>query len=137
MGVINAHLCGEKTVLRVVSLTRTQHEFLAKQSPLGGGGGRWGSVSNLFPKAFPPCSKRKGPLKRGWSVSSLPQASYFNIIKLQEAIASESFFEFRPLCIQKLNLETGFTESDHVLEGEMKIGAQVKSVLLIGKSILL
>ena len=67
----------------------------------------------------------------------LPQASYFNIIKLQEAIASESFFEFRPLCIQKGNLETGFTESDHVLEGEMKIGAQVRSVLLIGKSILL
>ncbi|KAJ7379856.1 hypothetical protein OS493_012608 [Desmophyllum pertusum] len=41
----------------------------------------------------------------------------------QEAIAAGSFYECEP-CIQKGDLETGFAESDHVLEGEMRIGGQ-------------
>ena len=30
------------------------------------------------------------------------------------------------MCIQKGDLETGFAESDHVLEGEMRVGGQVR-----------
>ncbi|KAL9964449.1 hypothetical protein ACROYT_G028093 [Oculina patagonica] len=48
-----------------------------------------------------------------------------SILTIEEAIAAESFFKCRPLCIQKGDLETGFSESDHVLEGEMRIGGQV------------
>ncbi|XP_078350679.1 xanthine dehydrogenase/oxidase-like [Oculina patagonica] len=45
------------------------------------------------------------------------------ILTIEEAIAAESFYD-ADLCIQKGDLETGFAESDHVLEGEMRIGGQ-------------
>ena len=69
-------------------------------------------------------------LPRLSSVFSLLCLLRFVITIFQEAIACESFFEFKPLCIEKGDLETGFTESDHVLEGEMRIGAQVSLVFL-------
>ena len=72
-------------------------------------------------------------LPRSTLVFSLFCLLRFVITIFQEAIACESFFEFKPLCIEKGDLETGFTESDHVLEGEMRIGAQVSSDFLIGK----
>ncbi|XP_078351392.1 xanthine dehydrogenase/oxidase-like [Oculina patagonica] len=46
------------------------------------------------------------------------------ILTIEEAIAAESFYDIDQLCIQKGDLETGFVESDHVLEGEMRIGGQ-------------
>lgn len=44
----------------------------------------------------------------------------------QEAIAAESYLNPEPMCIQKGDLEAGFAESDHVLEGEMRVGGQVR-----------
>ncbi|XP_020627784.1 xanthine dehydrogenase/oxidase-like isoform X2 [Orbicella faveolata] len=46
------------------------------------------------------------------------------ILTIEEAIAAQSFLESTPMCIQKGDLETGFAESDHVLEGEMRVGGQ-------------
>ena len=43
----------------------------------------------------------------------------------QEAIAAESFIESTPMCIEKGDLERGFADSDHVLQGEMRMGGQV------------
>ena len=43
----------------------------------------------------------------------------------QEAIAAESYVQSEPMCIQKGDWETGFASSDHVLEGEMRVGGQV------------
>ena len=45
-------------------------------------------------------------------------------VDLQEAIAAEAFYNI-DMCIQKGDLETGFAESDHVLEGEIRTGGQV------------
>ncbi|KAJ7379815.1 hypothetical protein OS493_012562 [Desmophyllum pertusum] len=39
----------------------------------------------------------------------------------QEAIAAGSFYECEPCIHEKGDLETGFAESDHVLEGEMRM----------------
>uniref|UniRef100_A0A667YLH0 Xanthine dehydrogenase/oxidase n=1 Tax=Myripristis murdjan TaxID=586833 RepID=A0A667YLH0_9TELE len=45
------------------------------------------------------------------------------IITIQEAIAAQSFYQ--PIrTIQRGNLEAGFKQADHVLEGEMHIGGQ-------------
>lgn len=44
---------------------------------------------------------------------------------MQEAIAAESFYDLGLLCVENGDLERGFAESDHLLEGEMKIGGQV------------
>ena len=52
--------------------------------------------------------------------------SHRNTFYKQEAIAAESFFESTPMCIEKGNLQTAFAESDHVLEGEMRLGGQVR-----------
>lgn len=46
------------------------------------------------------------------------------IITIEEAIAAESYLNPEPMCIQKGDLEAGFAESDHVLEGEMRVGGQ-------------
>lgn len=46
------------------------------------------------------------------------------IITIEEAIAAESFLESTPMSIQKGDLENGFGGSDHVLEGEMRMGGQ-------------
>jgi len=45
------------------------------------------------------------------------------ILTIEEAIAAESFYDI-DMCIQKGDLETGFAESDHVLEGEIRTGGQ-------------
>ena len=47
----------------------------------------------------------------------------------QEAIAAESFLDSTPLCIEKGDLKAGFDESDHLLEGEMRVGGQVGQAL--------
>ncbi|KAF3688302.1 Xanthine dehydrogenase/oxidase Xanthine dehydrogenase [Channa argus] len=45
------------------------------------------------------------------------------VITIQEAIAAQSFFQ--PIrTIQKGDLEAGFKQADHILEGEMHIGGQ-------------
>jgi xanthine dehydrogenase/oxidase len=44
----------------------------------------------------------------------------------QDAIEANSFFE-PILKIEKGDLQKGFSEADHVIEGEMRTGAQVCS----------
>ncbi|XP_070786572.1 xanthine dehydrogenase/oxidase isoform X1 [Enoplosus armatus] len=45
------------------------------------------------------------------------------VVTIQEAIAAQSFYQ--PIrTIQKGDLEAGFTQADHILEGEMHIGGQ-------------
>ena len=45
---------------------------------------------------------------------------------LQEAIAANSFFEIPiPFVIKRGDVEAGFAASDHIIEGEMRVGAQV------------
>ena len=63
-----------------------------------------------------------------WSRRSLENVTNWSkcFICGQEAIAAESYLESVPMCIQKGDLETGFAESDHVLEGEMRVGGQVR-----------
>ena len=51
---------------------------------------------------------------------------------MQEAIAAESFYDLGPLCVENGDLERGFAESDHLLEGEMKIGGQVNQDSITG-----
>ena len=51
---------------------------------------------------------------------------------MQEAIAAESFYDLGPLCVENGDLEKGFAESDHLLEGEMKIGGQVNQDSVTG-----
>ncbi|XP_015770301.1 PREDICTED: xanthine dehydrogenase/oxidase-like [Acropora digitifera] len=46
------------------------------------------------------------------------------ILTIEEAIAAESFLDSTPLCIEKGDLKAGFDESDHLLEGEMRVGGQ-------------
>ncbi|CAH3019046.1 unnamed protein product, partial [Porites evermanni] len=46
------------------------------------------------------------------------------ILTIEEAIAAESFYDLGPLCVENGDVERGFAESDHLLEGEMKIGGQ-------------
>lgn len=46
------------------------------------------------------------------------------ILTIEEAIAAESFIESTPMCIEKGDLERGFADSDHVLQGEMRMGGQ-------------
>lgn len=50
---------------------------------------------------------------------------FFLLLFYQEAIAAESFIESTPMRIEKGDLERGFADSDHVLEGEMRMGGQV------------
>ncbi|RMX48187.1 hypothetical protein pdam_00015397 [Pocillopora damicornis] len=45
------------------------------------------------------------------------------ILTIEEAIAAGSFYDFQ-LSIEKGDLETGFAESEHLLEGEMRFGGQ-------------
>ena len=59
-----------------------------------------------------------------WSVVSI-QSHFFLLLFYQEAIAAESFIESTPMCIEKGDLERGFADSDHVLQGEMRMGGQV------------
>ena len=53
------------------------------------------------------------------------QSHFFLLLFYQEAIAAESFIESTPMCIEKGDLERGFADSDHVLQGEMRMGGQV------------
>ncbi|XP_015749136.1 PREDICTED: xanthine dehydrogenase/oxidase-like [Acropora digitifera] len=46
------------------------------------------------------------------------------ILTIEEAIAAESFLDSTPLCLEKGDLKAGFDESDHLLEGEMRVGGQ-------------
>lgn len=46
------------------------------------------------------------------------------ILTIEQAIAAESFVNPTPLSIEKGDLRSGFDESDHVLEGEMRVGGQ-------------
>ena len=55
----------------------------------------------------------------------LSEAIFFLLLFYQEAIAAESFIESTPMCIEKGDLEKGFADSDHVLQGEMRMGGQV------------
>ena len=50
---------------------------------------------------------------------------FFLLLFYQEGIAAESFIESTPMCIEKGDLERGFADSDHVLQGEMRMGGQV------------
>lgn len=50
---------------------------------------------------------------------------FFLLLFYQEAIAAESFIESTPMCVEKGDLERGFADSDHVLQGEMRMGGQV------------
>ena len=54
----------------------------------------------------------------------------------QEAIAAESFIESTPMCIEKGELERGFADSDHVLQGEMRMGGQVCDTFWLPRDIL-
>lgn len=55
----------------------------------------------------------------------LSEAIFFLLLFYKEAIAAESFIESTPMCIEKGDLERGFADSDHVLQGEMRMGGQV------------
>lgn len=59
-----------------------------------------------------------------WSVVSI-RSLFYLLLFYQEAIAAESFVESTPMCIEKGDLERGFADSDHVLQGEMRMGGQV------------
>ena len=47
------------------------------------------------------------------------------IYPFQDAIAADSFFDHDEALIEKGDIEAGFAESEHILEGEMKMGGQV------------
>ena len=64
-----------------------------------------------------------------WSVVSI-RSHFFLLLFYQEAIAAESFIESTPMCIEKGDLERGFADSDHVLQGEMRMGGQVRLLRL-------
>ena len=75
-----------------------------------------------------------------FSYSCLPQPSnsyphvcpVFTFPFLQDAIVANSFFEIPiPFVIKRGDVEAGFAASDHIIEGEMRVGAQVINLSLL------